>query len=97
MTDLTFSNTEPWLFEKSVAHLLEHDMSVHEAGTAAAIRIEVPPFLIADGLVIGLPKVKGAFEAASRLIALYRRASAELDEAARSATPALRTPELMHS
>jgi hypothetical protein len=58
-------------------------MSVHQTGRSAVIRIETDGFTVADGIETGLPKVKKAFEATSQLIALYRRAGAELNQAAR--------------
>ncbi len=86
--DLTFSNTSKYLFEATIAHLLDpDDMSVQQTGASAAIRIEAPSFSIADGVAVGLPKVKAAFEASSRLIRLYRSARGELDQAAKAATP----------
>jgi hypothetical protein len=85
--DLTFSNTTAYRFQPSIAHLLDSDMTVHQTRASAAIRIEREKFLIADGFMVGLPNVRAAFDASSRLIALYRRARMELDQAANAATP----------
>ena len=85
--DLTFANTTAYLFKYGIAHLLEPDMSVHQTSASAAIRIETLGFEIEEGIVAGLPKVKAAFEASSRLIALYRRARTEFDQEANAATP----------
>jgi hypothetical protein len=83
IVDLTFSNTAAYLFRPAIAHLLTPDMSVHQTRRSAAIRIEIDAFTVADGVGAGLLKVKKAFEATSQLIALYRRAGAELDQAAK--------------
>ena len=83
--DLTFGNIAAYLFKPQIAHLLHSDMSVHQAGASTAIRIETAGFLVKEGLVVGLPKVKAAFEAASRLITLYRTERAEFDQAANAA------------
>jgi hypothetical protein len=84
--DLTFSNTIAPFFRNKIEHLLESDMSVHQTTASAAIRIETTKFRIADGVEAGMPKLREAFEACSRLIALYRRTRAELDKAAKDAT-----------
>ena len=68
--DLTFGNTTAYRFKPTIADLLHADMSVHQTGKAAAIRIEASGFSVADGVAAGMPKVKVAFEAALRLIAL---------------------------
>jgi hypothetical protein len=62
-------------------------MSVHQTNASAAIRIETGGFLIQDGIVEGMPKIRAAFGASSRLIALYRDARVELDQGAKAATP----------
>jgi hypothetical protein len=62
-------------------------MSVHQTNASAAIRIESSGFLIQDGIADGMPKIRSAFEASSRLIALYRGARVELDQGAKAATP----------
>lgn len=85
--DLTFSNTTAYLFQPVITNLLDSDMSVHQTSASAVIRIETTGFRIADGVAVGMPKVRAAFEASSRLIALYRRARVELDQAAKAATP----------
>lgn len=85
--DLTFGKTTAYLFKSGIAHLLDPDMSVHQTSASAAIRIETPGFKITEGIVTGLPKVRAAFDASSRLLALYRSARAELDQQAKVATP----------
>lgn len=86
--DLTFTETTSHLFQPLVKHLLQPDMTVHKPGAAAAIRLKSPSFRIADGIADGLPKVKAAFAASSRLIEFYRTFAVELDQHAKSATPA---------
>lgn len=85
--DLTFGNTTAYLFQPIIVHLLDSDMSVHQTNASAAIRIESSGFMIQDGIADGMPKIRSAFEASSRLIALYRGARAELDQGAKAATP----------
>jgi hypothetical protein len=84
--DLTFGETAAYRFQPLVAHLLDPDMTVHQTGQSAAIRLVTPVISIADGILVGLPKVRAAFEASSRLIALYRLARVELDQRAAKAT-----------
>ncbi|TAL77461.1 MAG: hypothetical protein EPN75_12905 [Beijerinckiaceae bacterium] len=85
--DLTFKETTAFQFHQLIKQFLEPDMTVTQTGAAAAIRIKSPAFRITDGLVEGLPRVKAAFEAASRLIEFYRRHRAELNACANAATP----------
>jgi hypothetical protein len=85
--DLTFANTTAHIFHPLVRQFLQPGMTVHQTGGAAAIRLTAPAFAIADGIPIGLPKVKLAFAAAARLIEFYRSFSAGLNEYAKSATP----------
>lgn len=86
--DLTFGNTTAYLFQSAIVQMLEPDMSVHQTGASAAVRIDTPGFVISGGIAEGLPKTRLGFEASSRLIALYRRKRMELDRAAEAATPA---------
>lgn len=85
--DLTFANTTAHVFHLLVKHLMQPGMTVHQTGAAAAIRLTAPEFAIADGIQVGLPKVKLAFAAAARLIDFYRSSAAELNEQANTATP----------
>jgi hypothetical protein len=85
--DLTFGNTTAHLFRPVIAHLLDSDMFVHQTNASAAIRIETGGFAIADGILEGMPKVRSAFEASSRLIEWYRRSRVEIDQGAKEATP----------
>jgi hypothetical protein len=88
LIDLTFGNTTAHVFDDRISSLLEEGMTVHQTGEAAAIRIKAPAFHVEDGIEVGLPKVKAAFEAASRLVKFYKGHSKELDQYAAAATPA---------
>lgn len=85
--DLTFGNTMTYLFRPLVEHLLQPGMTVHQTNAAAAIRLTSAAFRIADGIPDGIPKVRSAFRAASRLIEFYRAHTAELDLHAKASTP----------
>jgi hypothetical protein len=80
--DLTFSNTKAHLFHERVATLLDPEMTIHQTSASAAIRIEVETFTPRDGIEMGLPRVRGAFEACERLIRFYRANKIPLDAAA---------------
>lgn len=80
------AHTTAYVFQSRIAHLLQSDMAVHQTSASAAIRIETPSFVIMDGAVGGMPKVREAFEASSRLIAFYRSAREILDREAAAAT-----------
>lgn len=85
--DLTFGNTTAYRFQPTIAKFLEPGMAVHQTAASSAVRIETQGFRIAEGIEAGMPKVRAAFEASSRLIAFYRAFRAQLDEAAKVATP----------
>jgi hypothetical protein len=85
--DLTFSSTIAHLFQPKVSMLLEPDMTIHQAGASTVVRIGTPAFSITDGAEAGLPKVRSAFVAVSRLIAFFRSARADIELAAKEATP----------
>jgi hypothetical protein len=86
--DLTFTNTTAHMFQQLVKHLLEPNMTVHQTGAAAAIRIKSSGFRIADGIADGIPKVRAALEASARLVQFYRAFRTELDQHAKASTPA---------
>ncbi|MEY9185778.1 hypothetical protein ABIG06_007333 [Bradyrhizobium sp. USDA 326] len=86
--DLTFANTTAHMFQQLIKEFLEPKMTVHQTGAAAAIRLKSPEFTIANGIDEGIPKVKAAFEASSRLIQFYRAFRPELDQHAKASTPA---------
>jgi len=87
LVDLTFADTRVDKFSPTVMPLSEPDFTVHQTNKSSAIRIRTPAFEIADGIDNGLPRVRSAFEASSRLIQFYRRHRAALDAAAQQATP----------
>jgi hypothetical protein len=72
---------------EAMAPLLESDMAIHQTAAASAIRIETHGFQPADGIPMGIPRVREAFAAAQRLIEFYRLHRAVLDRAAYEATP----------
>ena len=85
--DLTFTNTIAAALHPRIASLLEKGMALHQTGKSAAIRIETDGFAVIDELELGMNKIRAAFSAATRLIEFYRSNRAELDDAARKATP----------
>jgi hypothetical protein len=87
LIDLTFNDTAAYVFQPLIKHLLHPEMTVHQTGAAAAIRIKSDGFKIADGLAATRHKIKAAFEASARLIQFYRRSREELDRHAKTATP----------
>ena len=60
--DLTFANTTAHQFHPAIQHLLGAQMSVHQTGASAAIRIETPRFEVSEGFSAAASKVKAAFE-----------------------------------
>jgi hypothetical protein len=85
--DLTFSNTTAHEFHRKVGSYLSGSMGIHQTAGAAAIRLEVPRFAIAEGLKEGLPKLRQALIASQELIKFYREHRTLLDRAAPDATP----------
>ena len=83
--DLTFANTTAHIFHPLVKHLIRPGMTVHQTGAAAAIRLTAPEFVIADGIQVGLPKLKLAFTAAATLIDFYRSSADGLYQHANTA------------
>jgi hypothetical protein len=86
-TDLTFSKTKSAEFSKGVGHLVKPPMKIIQTGAATAISIEIPSFTIADGLEVGMLKIRKVFAAAQLLVEFYRRHRETLDHAAAEATP----------
>jgi len=87
--DLTFTNSLAHLFSGSVASLLDADMTVHQTGKSAAIRLRVERFKISDPKDDAIRKVRTAFGACERLINFYRGHRQELDAAASASVPVL--------
>jgi len=85
--DLTFANTLLPSFDDAVRALLAREMTVHQTGASVAIRLKVEGFVVAEGVTSALPKIEATFAASRRLIAFYRANRAELDAAAKQATP----------
>ena len=84
--DLTFTGVTAHQFHQRVSHLLEPEMTIHQTAASAAVRLEVAGFTISEGLEIGLPKLKAAFQACERLIQFYRTHRTALDFAATEAS-----------
>lgn len=74
------------LLAEEVSDLLHPDMTVHQTRASAAIRLEVEGFSIDEGVEIGLPRVRQAFEASANLINFYRKHKVRLDQSADEAT-----------
>jgi hypothetical protein len=85
--DLTFADTTAHQFHAAIQNLLRPQMSVHQTGASAAIRVETPRFGVSEGFSEAAPKIKAAFEAASHLIGFYCQFQKELNEGAAAATP----------
>lgn len=83
--DLTFTSSSVTLFSDAIASLLEPNMSVHQAGKSAVIRIQVAGFKPIELLEIGLSEIREAFVASAKLIVFYRSHRQHLDRAARAA------------
>jgi hypothetical protein len=80
--DLTFTGSTAHLFSPLVQPLLEDDMTVHQTGKSAAIRIRVEGFKVSEPTDAMLEKVRNAFSASTRLIRFYRQHRETLDRAA---------------
>lgn len=84
--DLTFGSTSLHLFEPHIRHILD-GRTVHQTGQACAIRLGIAPFLVTDGIEVGLPKVEKAFSVATKCVEFYRENRDILNQAAEDATP----------
>lgn len=87
--DLTFTATVARLFVPLVKQLLEGDMTVHQTGRSAAIRIEVEGFKVTEPSEEVLSKVRRAFAACVRLVRFYRMNRDALNDAAAKSLPDL--------
>jgi hypothetical protein len=85
--DLTFTGSLARLFSPLVKPLLEDDMTVHQTGKSAAIRIQVEGFKVSDEAA--LPKIHAAFAACVRLIKFYRQNKDLLDKISADSLPEL--------
>ena len=70
--DLTFPDTDANLLRELGQHL-EPDMSIHQTGNSAAIRLEVPRIESFSDFEVERGKVQQALTALSRLLAFYNR------------------------
>lgn len=87
--DLTFTDSAARLLSPLVQPHLENDMTVHQTGKSAAIRIRVEGFKVSEPFDTLLPKVRAAFAACVRLIRFYRQNRENLDKAASESVPPL--------
>jgi hypothetical protein len=85
--DLTFTNSLSRLFSALVKPLLEDDMTVHQTGKSAAIRIVVSGFNVTEPNEAAKVKIRDAFASSVRLIRFYRRNRLALDKAASESLP----------
>jgi hypothetical protein len=85
--DLTFTSSLARLFSPLVNPLLERDMTVHQTGKSAAIRIVVDGFKISEPDGTALSKVRVAFAASVRLVQFYRHNRETLNSVASESLP----------
>ena len=77
--DLTFSDSLAHELIHLVRPLLDPDMTVHQTGKSAAIRIAVDGFKVSESPATAMPKVRAAFIACERLINFYRDHRGEIE------------------
>lgn len=80
--DLTLERCIAHKFDEQIQLLLGPDMTVHQTGQSAAIRLQVRGFSVAEPLEDNEPKVREAFGACAKLIQFYRTHREVLDAAA---------------
>jgi hypothetical protein len=85
--DLTFSGSLAHRFSPSVQSLPECNMTVHQTGRSAAIRMEVEGVKVSVQDQIALSKVRAGFAACVHLIRFYRKYREILDKAASESLP----------
>jgi hypothetical protein len=85
--DLTFTGCRSFRFEPLAKPLLERDMTIHQTGKSAAIRIKVDKFELSEPWETGQVRVRAAFAACERLIRFYRTHREALDRAASESLP----------
>ncbi|MET3364703.1 hypothetical protein [Bradyrhizobium ottawaense] len=85
--DLTFTGSLAHRFADEVAPLLQRDMTVHQTGKSAAIRIKVEGFKVSEPWELSEPKVREAFRASERLIKFFRENRAKLEIASSKSLP----------
>lgn len=82
--DLTFTGSIAHKFGSLIRPLLDPDMTIHQTGKSAAIRIQVEGFNVAEPWSTVEPKVRTAFSASERLIRFFRANQHALNVAAAS-------------
>ena len=85
--DLTFETYQSYKFVPLVSKLLEPGMTTHQTGKSSAIRLEMDGFNVPEGWVGAEPRVRAAFEAASRLISFFRQHRQALISASANSVP----------
>ncbi|WP_038384410.1 hypothetical protein [Bradyrhizobium elkanii] len=80
--DLTFTSSVAYKFGPLVAAILDPDMTVHQTGKSAAIRLQVQGFQVTETWSAAEPKVRAAFAASERLITFFRANRSALSSAA---------------
>ncbi len=80
--DLTFGRCLSHLLSPQVSPLLDSDMTIHQTGKSAAIRIRIDGFKVSEINDDARCKLRGAFAACVRLIRFYRQHREKLDLAA---------------
>jgi hypothetical protein len=93
LADLTFSGILCRLFTPLVLPLLENDMTTHQTGKSAVIRLNIPSFGISDFDSEAEERVRAAFKACTRLIRFYLKNRLALDSAASRSLPEPLPPE----
>lgn len=87
--DLTFTGAAAHGMSARIARLLDPDMTVHQTGKSAAIRLKVEGFKTSEPVKSALIRVRNAFAACERLIRFYRAHREVLNEAASEAVAPL--------
>ena len=85
--DLTFTGSVAHLFSDQVREIIQSDMTVHQTGKSAAIRIGVEGFKVSEPWVLTEPKIRNAFSASKRLIEFFRSHRILLESAASRSLP----------
>jgi hypothetical protein len=87
VVDLTFSGILSRSFSPLVMPLLEENMTAHQTGKSAAIRLEVESFTVSQVDDSALLRLRKAFEACVHLTRFYYSHRKELDDAALNSLP----------
>lgn len=95
--DLTFTGSIAYKFGPLVAAILDPDMTVHQMGKSAAIRLQVQGFQVTETWSAAELKVRAAFAASERLITFFRTSRSALSSAASEIDPSEVVPDLLLS